>query len=312
MKAISGILYTAVARYLGIFVSIIITSILARILAPDDFGVIAISSIAVSFISLITVSGFQPAIVQNKTLDNNDVEHIFCYTLKLGLVAAIVLILLAPFIAKIYSDERLISIMQIMSINVFFSCCNIVPNALFFKNKQFKLISKRTIFVSIVTGLMSVSAVYLGFGIYSLVVSPILSSIIIFFIGYKYYPIKFDKILISNATSVQKVKSYAVYQLKFNILNFTYRNVDKLIIGNSFGMTSLGYYEKSYRLMMLPLENIPSVITPVLHPYLSNYQNDLAFIEDKCMKFTRILAFIGFPLTALIYNCSDEIIFILY
>lgn len=98
----------------------------------------------------------------------------------------------------------------------------------------------------------------------------------------------------------------------FNIVNLVYRNIDKLLIGKCFGMVELGYYEKSYRLMMLPLENVSNVITPVLHPILSEYQNDVPFIYSKYKTLVSFLAWIGFPLSAFLYYSSSEIILLLF
>lgn len=94
-----------------------------------------------------------------------------------------------------------------------------------------------------------------------------------------------------------KIWNYSMYQFLFSIVNYFTRNLDKLLIGKYMGLTPLGYYEKSYRLMMLPLQNITYIITPVMHPILSDYQNDMNKLGHTQERIMRLLAFIGFPLS---------------
>lgn len=154
-----------------------------------------------------------------------------------------------------------------------FSAVSIVPNTLFYKNKNFKFIAYRTFFIQFSVGILSIIAALLGAGLYTLTIQPILSSALILGVSLKKYPQKIQWTV--GIESVKKIWNYSIYQFLFNVVNYFTRNLDKLLIGKYMGMTPLGYYEKSYRLMMLPLQNITYVITPVMHPILSDYQNDM-------------------------------------
>src|SRR5699024_4389501 len=101
--------------------------------------------------------------------------------------------------------------------------------------------------------------------------------------------------------SIRKIFKFSAYQFIFNIINYFSRNLDKLLIGKYMGMSPLGYYEKSYRLMMLPLQNITHVITPVMHPIFSDYQHDLNHLAGAYEKIIRLLAFIGLPLSVFLW-----------
>ena len=111
---------------------------------------------------------------------------------------------------------------------------------------------------------------------------------------------------------MKKIFSFSAYQFMFNVINYFSRNLDKLLIGKYMDMVALGYYEKSYRLMMLPLQNITHVISPVMHPIFSDFQNDLTKLSISYNKVIRFLAFIGFPLSVLLCSCSKEIILIIF
>ena len=112
--------------------------------------------------------------------------------------------------------------------------------------------------------------------------------------------------------NTRKIFSYSAYQFLFNVINYFSRNLDKLLIGKYMSMSDLGYYEKSYRLMMLPLQNITQVITPVMHPIFSDFQNDKAKLATSYERILRFLAFIGLPLSVLLFFTAEEVTLIIF
>ncbi len=306
----NGILWTAVGKYSTVIISIIVTAVLARLISPKEFGVVAIASVAIAFLSMISNMGFGPAIIQNKRLSAKDLDGIFSYTILIGLVLSILLICCAPFVAKYYNDESLKVITKLLAVELFFSTINIVPNSLFLKNKNFKFIAKRTFFINVITGIVSVVYAFYGGGCYALLVSPILSSILIFFVSLRVYPLKIDWNF--SLKPIKAIFSYSFFQLLFNILNYFSRNLDKLLIGKYLNMSALGYYQKNYQLMMYPLANITSVINPVLQPFLSDYQDQKKMIASKNTKIFQILSSISFPIGMFFFFASEEIVRVMF
>lgn len=304
-----GVLYTAIAKYSSIIISLIISAILARLLTPQDFGIIAIALIMINFFNMFSDLGMGSAIIQKK-LTKNDLSQIFSFTIWIGIFLSITFFLCSWSIASYYNIEQLISICQLLSINIFFASINIVPSGLLQKNKRFKFIALRTFLIQLIIGAISCILAYNGFGIYSLLITPILSSIILFIINYRQYPLRFT--LKFNFKPLKYIFSYSIYQFSFNLFNYLSSNIDKLLIGKFLGMTTLGYYEKSYRLMMLPLSNITNVITPVMHPIFSIYQNNYALLSNYYLKIIRFLAFIGFPLSVYLYFTAQELVLLIF
>lgn len=309
-QLLSGTFYTALAKYSSIIVSIGVTAVLSRILSPEDFGVVAIVTIFINFFSLISTMGISPAIIQNKTLTVKDIQSLYSLTFYIGLIFGLLFIAFSPIIVSFYENPILLNICALLSINIFFSVVVIVPNSLFLKEKNFKFVAIRTICVQIIIGVCAIIYALNGGGIYALLVNPILGSIIVYIIT-----IKKKKIIFSfsfELASVRKILSFSVFQMLFNVVNLIYRNIDKLLVGKYFSLSELGYYEKSYRLMMLPLENISNVVNPVLHPVLSDYQNDNEFIYQKYRRVVTIFAWIGFPLSVYLHFSAKEIVLILF
>lgn len=305
-----GIFFTAIAKYSNVFISLIVTAILARILSPEEFGIVAIATVIIVFFNMLTEIGIGPAIVQNKELNKDDLSNIFSFTIWFGLILTIIFVLLAKPIAIYYETPILEPISYYLSIAIFFNSSQIVPNALIYKDKDFKFIAIRSFSIQLFAGIIAVVSVFLGFGIYALLINPILSSILLFIISYIKKPIKFK--LYFDIKALKKILSFSTYQFLFNLINYFSRNLDKLIIGKYLNNTMLGYYEKSYRLMMLPLQTITHVVSPVMHPIFSDYQNNFKKLSDSYLKIVKLLAYIGFPLSVLLFFTSKELVLLIF
>lgn len=309
-ELLSGVFFSAISRYSGVVINIIISAILSRLLSPSDFGVVAIAMVFIIFFSILSELGIGPAIIQQKELKKEDISNIFSFTVYLGLLLAFVFFLASNDIARYYGREQLVIILRILSVNIFFSTINIVPNALLLKNKKFKIIAIRSLVIQIIGGLLAIYAALNNIGVYSLLIIPLISSSGFFFVNYSLTKPEFSPWL--RMESLKKIFSYSFFQFMFNFINYFSRNFDKLIIGRMLGVNQLGYYDKAYSLMMQPMVYITHVLTPVMHPVLSNFQKDLNSLTISYLKIIKILAFIGFPISALLYFSSREIIILIF
>lgn len=305
-----GIFYTAISKYSDIFISIIISAILARLLTPSEFGVVAIILVFISFFNLLSNFGFAPAIVQNKSLETKDIESIFSFTILLGILFSIIFFLAAPLVASVYENEALLNLSRLMALAIFFQTLQIVPRALLRKNLLFKQIGIISVTVHVVSGSIAIALAYLGHSYYALILNSIISGFLLFLSFYFIKPVK--PALKINMASIRKIAKFSIYQFLFNFINYFSRNADNLLIGKFFGTSSLGFYDKAYRLMMIPVQNLTHVITPVLHPVLSEYHDNYDVIYNAYSKIVRILATIGFPVSVVLYFCAHEIINIMY
>lgn len=307
---ISGVLYTSIAKYVGIFVQIAISMVLARLLNPADFGILAIATVFISFINLITDFGFGAAIIQSETLEKKDLESIFSLTLYVGLLAAFILFLLAAPIGGYYNNDSVASVVRLLSVNVIFASLNIVPNALLLKAKMFKLVAVRTLSLQIICGCIGITFAYVGFGLYALVIQSILSAAGIFLFNYNQNRIKpFNKV---RVVSIKKIINFSAFQFAGSVMNFITKSIDKPLVGKYLSLSSLGYYEKSYRLMQMPVDNLSYVFTPVMQPMFCEFQHDLQTMFQKYKKILKTLAVIGFPLSALLYFSAEDLIHVFY
>lgn len=308
-ELIYGIFWSAVEKYSGLIVSIIVSMILARILSPEEYGVIAIATVFINFLQMFCTVGIGPAVIQ-KDLSQEDLDSIYTFSLILGIICSSIFIGASWTIADFYNTSELKPVCQILSIQVLFSAINMVPNALMAKNKKFKEIAKRTLILQISSSILSIIAAYKGFGIYALLISPVISSLGIFFWNKIYINIHINWKL--QTKSIKKIFSYSLYQFLFEFINYFSRNIDKLIIGRLMSIDELGIYEKSYRLMQLPIQNISAVINPVLQPILRNLQDDKQSLSNKYIKIIKFVATISFPIGIILACMAKETIYIFF
>lgn len=306
----TGVLYNGIARYSNVIVSIFIGATLARLLTPEEFGVVAIIVVFISFFNLLSSFGISAAIVQNKTLDDDDISSIFTFSILIGIAASIGFFLSAPLIASFYNNPILINLTRLMSIAVLFNTLKMVPDALNTKKLLFKEIGIISVVIHIITGIVAIVLAYYGFSYYALIINSILNGLLLFLAFFYLSPIKIKFSI--KKSSINKIAKFSTYQFLFQFINYFAGNTDNLLIGKFFTASALGFYEKAYKLMMLPVQNLTFVITPVLHPVLAEYQDNKEVIYDAYLKIVKLLAIIGFPLSIFLYFNATEIINIMY
>jgi O-antigen/teichoic acid export membrane protein len=306
----SGIVISFISKYTNVIISLIITCILARILTPNDYGIVAVVMVFITFFSILGDMGIGAAVIQKKDLTKRDVSDLFKLTLMLSVVFALIFFLLAGAIALFYRNGVYIKIARLMAAVVFFSTLNMVPYSLLLKNKKFAIVGVTNILSSLIGGVAAVIMAFHGAKYYSIVFQSIISSALLFFFNFLLSRIRIYKGVRFGV--VKKIFSYSAYQFIFNVINYFARNLDNILIGRSMGSQSLGYYNQAYKLMMYPLQYLTYVINPVLHPVLSNYQTDKKTMFREYMKISKLLAAIGFFISCACFVCSREIIMILY
>lgn len=305
-----GLLWSAIEKYSGLVVSTLISMVLARLLTPTDFGIVAICTVLIAFLQIFCTMGIGPAVIQRKDLTQEDLDSIFTFSLIVGFFFSVLFFVSSWGIAAFYKKEILIPICQILSINLFFASANIVPSALMAKNKRFKEIAKRTLLLLLISGPIAIVAAFYDAGVYALLISPIFTSIGVFLYNRKFYRLSVTRHV--NELSIHKILSFSIYQFLFELENYFLRNIDKLIIGMYMSPSSLGYYEKSYRLMQLPLNQVTSVIGPVIQPIMSSLENNMKEMARVNNKIVSLVATISFPLSIFLYYAADEIILLMF
>ena len=303
-------LLNAAAKYTNVIFNLLATSILARILSPEDYGVVAVVTVFSTFFLLFADIGLGSGIIQNKDLNDDDISNIFSFTIYLGLALMVLFILCSYPISLWYGDSVYFTLGVCLSFSLFFNAINMIPNALLQKEKQFVVIAIRTVVVALISYGVAIALALLGWRYYALVFQSIVSAFLAF--AWNYRSVKLRIHLRFNYNSIKKILNYSIFNFAYEVLNYFGRNLDNLLTGKFIGKVALGYYNKAYNLMLYPVSYLTYAITPVLHPILSDYQNERKTIYDNYIRIFKVLSLLGTFFSVYCYFAAEEVILILY
>lgn len=298
------------SKYISMGASLVITAVLARLIAPADFGLVAIVTVFTGLFALLSDMGVGSAIIQYQDLTEEDYGGIFGFSVILALGLTALFCALAPLIAIVYSDDRLIGLCLAASPMLFFSTLNMVPNGLMLKDRRFDKVAIRLVAATVISGTIAIFAACWGVGAYAIILQTVISSVVVFFWNLFSRPIR--HISIHFKAPLRRIFSYSAFQFGFSLINYFSRNLDNMLIGRFLGSAQLGYYDKAYKLTTYPLSAIASVVGTIVQPYMAQHQDEPDVIFNCWLKIEKLLSLVGAIVSAVFFCCSSEIIDIFY
>lgn len=300
----------ASASYICVLLQLVFNGILARILSPEDYGIVAVISVFTTFFTVMSNMGIGPAIIQNKELTEDDISNIFSFNFYVAIATALIFIVFSVPLSRFYENHIYIAIGSLLAISLFFHTMNIVPHSYLLKQKRFMSIGIRMVVVTVVSYGIAIVLAALGYRYYALVWQAIVFAIASFL--WNYCTIRIKLKIKFKFSSVKKILSFSVFQMGYSVINYFAKNIDNLVIGKFIGDSALGYYDKAYKVTLYPQNNLTNVITPALHPILSVHQNDKEYIYKKYMNIVKILSLLGMFIGIYCHFASEEVIGILF
>lgn len=274
----------------------VILAVLARLLKPSDFGLMAMVAVFANMFVLLNDPGLSAAIIQKQDVTEEHLSSAFWANLLEGFVITVLFLALAPLIARFYSKSELTPIIMVLSIMFTVSSVGMIQSALFSKRMDFRTLAIVEITASILAGAVAIVLAAYGFGVWSLVAQALASTSImtvsLFTIsGWK------PKFMF-RWPPFRELLSYGLHLMGFNFVNYFIRNLDNMLIGKFLGAVQLGFYDIAYRLLLFPLGSVSQVIGQVMFPALSVIQDDKKAVCFAYTRATRYIGTISFPLMA--------------
>jgi PST family polysaccharide transporter len=306
VRTVRGGAVTLVAQFTKQFLSIFSTIILARLLTPEDFGLIAMVTAVTGFMVLFKDMGLAMATVQRAEIDNEKISTLFWINVTFSLITFTLMSASAPIIAWYYSEPRLVWITIGLSGGFIFSGLTIQHQALLKRQMRFVSLSS-----------IDIGSLILGIGV----------GIILSINGAGYWALVFKQLTIALTTAVgswilcpwhpgrpariSKVRSMLVFGgnlTGFNILNYFARNLDNLLIGRFFGAQQLGFYSRAYSLLLLPLHRVNAPISAVAVPALSRLADSPQRYRLAYIRILEKIAIVTMPCVAFMIATSDWLV----
>ncbi|MER9890907.1 lipopolysaccharide biosynthesis protein [Mesorhizobium sp. M0119] len=288
------------------FLSVIV---LARLLVPEDFGLVASVGPIVAFVGLLQNLGLQQAVVQRKDISTEQLNQVFWISALVGLGSAVVVACLAPAIAAFYGDQRMVGITIGSALPLLLGSLAAVPLALMNRHLRFGQLALNDV-ITAAAGLATTAvAAYAGLGYWSLVIGPAVSAVVALAAAWqvaRWTPSRPDLKVDTD------ILSFGANLTGFNLANFFSRNLDNILIGKYSGPIELGYYDRAYKLLLFPLQNINQPLTRVMVPLLSRIHEDKARFRDIYVRTNWMLAAITMPGIAALTLTSDQVVGLLF
>ena len=283
--------------------------ILARLLCPSDYGIVAMITIFFAVAQAFVDSGFANALIRKNNRTEKDLSTCFYFNIVVGLFAYIVFFIAAPWIAKFYNQPILTMIIRLESVTMFLNSLCIVQQALLTIQINFKTQAKISLASTIISGIIGVILAYKGFGVWALVWQGISNALVRMILLWKLSTWRprygFSK------ESFHYLFGYGSKLLASGLLDTTYNNIYPIIIGKLFTPADLGYFSRAQGLATLPSSNLTSVLQRVTFPVLSEIQDDMERLETNYRKLLKMSAFIIFPLMMLLAAIARPLVDIL-
>lgn len=308
-KVISGLLWKFSERMAAQIVTFIVTIILARMIAPEEYGAIALITIFITIANVFVVSGFGNALIQKKDADDIDFSSVFYFNIVFSLLIYFIIFLMAPYVAKFYDMDILKPLLRILALKVVLAGVNSIQQAYVSKKMMFRKFFLSTLIGTIASAFVGVGLAIYGAGVWALVAQQLSNALldtVILWITVKWRPIlKFD------FGRVIGLISYGWKILATNLINAIYDNLKNLIIGKKYSSTDLAYYSKGKQFPELFVTNINSAIGSVLFPAMALIQDDKERLKESIRKSIMISSFIMLPLMAGLFVLADDVVTLL-
>lgn len=308
-KTISGLFWRFAERCGAQGVSFIVSIVLARLLAPNDYGLIAMVTVFITISQVFVDSGMGNALIQKKDADNLDFSSVFYFNIVLCLIIYAILFFISPYIAKFYNSPELVPVLRVLSLTVVISAIKNVQQAYVSKHMLFKRFFYSTLGGTLIAAIVGIVIAYLGYGVWALVAQQLVNTIIdttILWVTVKWRPTKefsFERL--------KRLFSFGWKLLVSALIDTVYNNVRQLIIGKLYSSADLGYYNRGKTIPNLVVTNINSSIDSVLLPALSVEQSHVEKVKAMTRRAIKISSYIMWPMMIGIVVVAEPLVRIL-
>ena len=308
-KTIKGIGWSALENVTRLGVTFVVSIILARLLSPEEYGLIGILTIFIAIFNAIVDGGFTNALIRKQDATDTDYSTVFYINLVVSVVLAAVLFFCAKPISIFFERPELVSLTQVMSSVVIINALSIVQRVRTTKAIDFKTQTKISFISSIGSGIIGIAMAYMGYGVWALVGQLILNQLLTTLLFWFYN--KWMPKLIFSLTSFKEMWAFGSKLLASGLIDTAWKEIYQVVIGKCYSPATLGLYTRAKQFADLCSSNLTSVVQRVSYPVLSSIQNDrerLKLAYQRVIKTTMLPTFV---LMLGMAACAEPMIYVL-
>ena len=305
-NVISNFIWRFAERCGAQLVTFIVSIVLARILAPEDYGTIALVTVFTTILQVFVDSGLGTALIQKKNADDLDFSSVFYFNFVVCLVLYAAMFMAAPVIAKFYGDVTLTPIIRVISLTIVISGVKGIQQAYVSKNMLFKRFFFSTIGGTIFSAFIGIGLAKAGYGVWALVAQQLSNATVdtvILWITVRWRPRK--------NFSWERLKGLLSFGWKLlvsSLLDTCYNNLRNLIIGKMYSPSDLAFYNQGDKFPKLIVTNINTSIDSVLLPTMSSAQDDRERVKNMTRRAIKTSTYVMAPLMMGLAFCATPIV----
>lgn len=287
-------------------VTFIVSIVLARILAPEDYGKIALITVFTTILQVFVDSGLGTALIQKKNADELDFSSVFYFNFVVCIILYIGMFLAAPFIAQFYNDLSLTPIIRVISLTIIISGVKGIQQSYVSKNMLFKRFFYSTLGGTVFSAALGIGMAWAGAGVWAIVAQQLSNTAIdtlILWITVKWRPKK-----MFSWKRLKSLLSFGWKMLVSSLLETVYTNIRSLIIGKMYSSSDLAFYNQGDKLPNVIVNNINTSIDSVLLPTLSKEQDDKERVKNMTRRAIKVSTYIMSPLMMGLAFCATPIV----
>lgn len=293
-ETLKALFWSSLERFGSQFIQFAISIAMARLLSPEDFGLIAMLYIFINLSNTLINSGFGQALVQKREANYTDECSIFYFNIIVALFTIIILFFCAPFIADFYNQPKLIQMSRVLSLTLLFNSLGLVQRTLLTKNLEFKIQLKVSLLSICLSAILCIPMALNGYGVWSLVALFLCNDFFLTLFLWIFSP--WRPSFVFSIISLKSMFSFGSRLFLVSLLNSVFGNIYQIIIGKLFSPSTLGFYSRADSLSKYPVTIISGIISSVTFPVFSRIQNDKKRLKSSVIKVSKMLTVITFPL----------------
>lgn len=293
-SATKNSIWKLMESFLSKGVSMLVSIVLARILLPDDYGIIAFTSVFINLSDTLIQAGFSTALIRKEKVNESDYSTVLGISILMAFFLYTIIFLSAPMISRFYKEPLLINVLRVIALSLFFQAFASVRTAIVSREMKFRVLFICSVFSNILSGIVGIVIAYLGFGVWALVFQQLAQQLLLtvsLFIGVK---MKVNFMICKE--SAKELVPFSAKVLVSSLLSFFSGSICNLVVGKTHSMTDLGYYEKG---SLFP-QNISlytfSAVSNVFLPVFSSVQNDHRRLNSVFQRVLNVSAYIILPM----------------
>lgn len=308
-KTKKGIYWTFFNMFATNGLSFIVGIIMARLLSPSDYGITALPAVFMAVANIFINAGFATAMIRKAELKEEDLSTAFIYSTAVGITCYMILFFCAPLIADFYNVPVLIPLLRVTALTFIWSPLSIPQNIIMQRKLDFKTPTKIAITTNIIGSIIGISLAYMGYGLWSLVASGVVSSISTVILTW--FAVRWLPTTGWSKDSFKYLWDFGNKMMASALLDTVYCNIAPIIIGKYYSTADLGVYNRAQNYVNLIAKQGTGVIQKVTFPVLSKLQSDDEALERNYRKMLKVSAFVLFPVMTLLAALAKPFIIIL-